>query len=190
LQLNGYKINNPTLLARVSHGRTKLRPTASRAASSHAGAPEPEVWNLKSFVVDSLEPTRCLRADPMLGIRTHARQYPGISRRSVLKAGFLGLTGLSLADLLRLRAQGAAKTRDTAVILIWLDGGRVNWKTYDPKPDAPTEYRGPYQAIRTKVPGIQVCEMLPHHARHADQMAFIRSVHHDNADHFAGHIGC
>ncbi len=122
----------------------------------------------------------------MLGIRTHAKKYTGISRRSVLKAGFLGLAGLSLADLFRWRAHGAAATKDTAVILIWLDGGPSQIETYDPKPEAPAEYRGPYQAIRTKVPGILLPELLPHHARHADKMAFIRSVHHDNGDHFAG----
>jgi uncharacterized protein (DUF1501 family) len=121
----------------------------------------------------------------MLKIQATARPSRGISRRSALKAGFLGLSGLSLADLLRWRAQGAATPRDTAVILIWLDGGPSQLETYDPKPDAPAEYRGPFKAIQTRVPGIQLCEMLPHHARHADQMVFVRSIHHDNADHFA-----
>lgn len=122
----------------------------------------------------------------MLGIRSPGSRVRGISRRSVLKAGFLGLAGLTLADLFRWRAEGAATTRDTAVILIWLDGGPSQLETYDPKPDAPAEYRGPYRAISTSVPGIQLSELLPHHARHADRMAFIRSVHHDNGDHFAG----
>src|SRR5438552_9010989 len=117
---------------------------------------------------------------------TPARNCQGMTRRSALKAGFLGLAGLTLPDLLRLRAEGLASKKDTACILLWLDGGPSQLETYDPKPEAPAEYRGPYQAIRTKVPGIQLCEMLPHHARHAQQMAFIRSVHHDNGDHFAG----
>jgi hypothetical protein len=109
----------------------------------------------------------------------------GLSRRTALKAGFLGLMGLSLPDLLRLRAEAPA-SKDTAVILLWLDGGPSQLETYDPKPEAPVEYRGPYRAINTNVPGIRVSEMLPHHARHADKMVLVRSLHHDNGDHFAG----
>src|SRR5579885_1616058 len=115
-----------------------------------------------------------------------ARNCQGISRRTALKAGFLGLLGLSLPDLLRLRAHGQAADRKTAVILLWLDGGPSQLETYDPKPDAPAEYRGPWGVIRTKVPGMQLCEMLPNHARHADKLVLVRSVHHDNGDHFAG----
>src|SRR5947209_4912321 len=103
-----------------------------------------------------------------------AANCQGLSRRSALKAGFLGLLGLSLPDLLRLRAAGAAPTNDTAVILLWLDGGPSQLETYDPKPDAPAEYRGPYGTIQTKVPGIRLCELLPEHARHADQLIFVR----------------
>jgi hypothetical protein len=110
----------------------------------------------------------------------------GMTRRTALKAGFLGLMGLSLSDLFRLRAQGAASRKDTAVILLWLDGGPSQLETYDPKPEAPAEYRGPYGAIKTNVPGIHISETLPLHAKHADKMVFVRSVHHDNGDHFAG----
>ncbi len=116
-----------------------------------------------------------------------ARNCQGMTRRCALKAGFLGMLGLSLPDLYRLRAESSA-AKDTAVILIWLDGGPSQLETYDPKPEAPAEYRGPYGAINTNVPGIRLCEMLPHHARHADKMVFVRSLHHDNGDHFAaGH---
>jgi uncharacterized protein (DUF1501 family) len=114
------------------------------------------------------------------------RNCQGMSRRTALRAGFLGLAGLSLPAMLRHRAEAGEPSRDTACILIWLDGGPSQLETYDPKPDAPSEYRGPWGAIRTKVPGIQLCEMLPHHARHADKMVFVRSLHHDNGDHFAG----
>jgi hypothetical protein len=109
----------------------------------------------------------------------------GISRRTALKAGFLGLAGLTLPDLLRLRAEGSAEKKDTAVILLWLDGGPSQLETYDPKPDASSDYRGPYKAIQTKVPGIQVSELLTNHARHMDKMILVRSLHHDNGDHFA-----
>ncbi|OAI48405.1 hypothetical protein AYO44_07160 [Planctomycetaceae bacterium SCGC AG-212-F19] len=113
-----------------------------------------------------------------------ARNCQGITRRSALKAGFLGLLGLSLPDLLRLRAASDA-ANDTSVILLWLDGGPSQLESYDPKPEAPAEYRGPFGAIDTNVPGIRISESLPCHARHADKMAFVRSLHHDNGDHFA-----
>src|SRR5438552_3507393 len=117
---------------------------------------------------------------------TPARNCQGMTRRSALKAGFLGLAGLTLPDLLRLRAEGLASKKDTACILLWLDGGPSQLETYDPKPEAPAEYRGPYGAIQTNVPGIRISETLPLHARHADKMIFVRSVHHDSGDHFAG----
>lgn len=110
----------------------------------------------------------------------------GISRRSALKAGFLGVGGLGMADLLRLQAQGAATRKDTAVILLWLDGGPSQLETYDPKPEASVEYRGPYGTIETNVPGIRISDRLPQHAKHADKMALVRSLHHDTGDHFAG----
>src|SRR5436305_4227376 len=91
-----------------------------------------------------------------------ARNCQGMSRRSALKAGFLGILGLSLPDLLRLRAEGSAADKDTAVILLWLDGGPSQLETYDPKPEAPAEYRGPYGVINTNVPGVRISEMLPH----------------------------
>src|SRR5262245_33416868 len=96
-----------------------------------------------------------------------ARNCAGLSRRTALKAGFLGLGGLSLADVLRLQAEGSATRRESSVILLWLDGGPSQLETYDPKPEAPAEYRGPYSTIETNVPGIRISDMLPHHARHA-----------------------
>ncbi len=108
----------------------------------------------------------------------------GMNRRTALKAGFLGLLGLSLPDVLKLRADGQA-SRGKSVILMWLDGGPSQLETYDPKPEAPEEYRGPWGVINTNVPGIRICESLPQHARHADKMVFLRSMHHDNGDHFA-----
>ena len=117
---------------------------------------------------------------------TPSSNCQGMSRRSAIKAGFLGLSGLSMADLLRMQAQGSATKRDTAVILIWLDGGPSQLETYDPKPEAPSDYRGPYGAIETNVPGMIISDILPLHAQHADKMVFVRSVHHGTGDHFAG----
>ena len=124
----------------------------------------------------------------MLTLRTGtpARNCQGMTRRSALKAGFLGVTGLTLPDLLKLRAEGSAPRKDTAVILLWLDGGPSQLETYDPKPDAPAEYRGPFGTIKTNVTGMHISETLPLHAKHADKMIFVRSVHHDAGDHFAG----
>ncbi len=122
-----------------------------------------------------------------------ARNCAGATRRAALKLGTLGLAGLTLGDLLRLRAEGSAESnatgsKDTAVIMLWLDGGPSQLETYDPKPEAPSEYRGPWGAIPTNVPGMLVSEILPLHAKHADKMAFVRSVHHGTGDHFAaGH---
>ncbi|MDA1013560.1 MAG: DUF1501 domain-containing protein [Planctomycetota bacterium] len=109
----------------------------------------------------------------------------GTTRRTAIKAGFLGCLGLSLADLLRLQAEGAASRNGKSVILMWLDGGPSQLETYDPKPEAPAEYRGPWGALQTNVPGMFVSESMPLHTKHADKMAFIRSLHHDNGDHFA-----
>jgi len=109
----------------------------------------------------------------------------GASRRTAIKAGFLGVLGLSTADLLRLRAGGVAKRNNKSVILIWLDGGPSHMETYDPKPGAPKEYRGPWLDMATNVPGIRFSEMLPLLAKHADKMCVLRSVHHDTGDHFA-----
>lgn len=110
----------------------------------------------------------------------------GMTRRTALKAGTLSVLGLSLSDLLRMQASGQAETRKKSIILIWLDGGPSHFESYDPKPEAPAEYRGPFGAINTNVPGMRVSEILPRHARHAEKMVFLRSMHHDNGDHFAG----
>lgn len=108
----------------------------------------------------------------------------GVSRRDFLRAGVLGLSGLTLADVLRAKAEGAA-VRDLSVILVWLDGGPPQHETYDPKPDAPAEFRGPLKPMSTAVPGVQISELLPYHARLMDKLSIIRSMHHNNGDHFA-----
>ncbi|MFN4261267.1 MAG: DUF1501 domain-containing protein [Gemmataceae bacterium] len=125
----------------------------------------------------------------MLRIRGNdpQRYCDGISRRSFLQAGVLGMTGLTLADSLRLKAQAAATgTRDTAVILIWLDGGPTHMDTYDIKTEAPAEYRGPFQTTPTNVPGIDITELMPRQARVMDKLAIVRSLYHTTGDHFAG----
>ena len=114
-----------------------------------------------------------------------SRNCQGFSRRSALQAGALSAFGLSFADFAKLSAMGKATDTGKSVILIWLDGGPSQFETYDPKPEAPSEYRGPWGDRPSNVPGIRFSEMLPLHAKHADAMAIVRSVHHDNGDHFA-----
>lgn len=114
-----------------------------------------------------------------------------ISRRTLLQAGAVGLSGLGLSDLLRLQAASAAETGksepDTAVIFLWLPGGPPHMETFDMKPEAPEDYRGDYRPISTNVPGIEICELMPELARRADKYTLIRSIAHTFADHGGGH---
>lgn len=112
-----------------------------------------------------------------------------LSRRSFLEAGSLAMGGLTLPDLLRSRSQAAAASKqvaDTSVILIWLQGGPSHLETYDLKPEAPIDYRGECQPIETVVPGMDICEHLPLHAKVADRFNLIRSISHGFANHAAG----
>src|SRR5262245_20428272 len=107
-----------------------------------------------------------------------------LTRRAMLRIGSLGAVGFSLADLLRIRAARAADSpRAKSIILLWLWGGPSHLDTFDLKPKAPSEYRGPYSPIPTNVPGIQICELLPQLARRADKYAIIRSLHCSSNDH-------
>jgi uncharacterized protein (DUF1501 family) len=104
-----------------------------------------------------------------------------MTRRNFLQAGVLG--GLTLADLGRLQAANPGRRRDTAVILFWLSGGPGHMETWDPKPDAVAQFRGPFGASRTRVPGLLVGELLPQTARVMDRVAVLRSVSHGSGDH-------
>jgi hypothetical protein len=111
------------------------------------------------------------------------------SRRDLLKLGLLGLGGAGLAHLLGLRAtarEAGQSVPDTSVIFLWLPGGPPHMEMYDMKPDAPAEYRGAFRPIRTRVPGLDVCELLPLHAQVADKFAVIRSISHQYAGHGDG----
>src|ERR1051326_2828192 len=111
-----------------------------------------------------------------------ATDCTGTTRRSFLQAGVLGLGGLTVADLSRLRA-ASRPAQETSVILFWLSGGPGHMETWDPKSAAPAEYRGPFAAIPTAVPGIQVGELLPAQARLMDKLALLRTVNHGSGDH-------
>jgi hypothetical protein len=114
----------------------------------------------------------------------------GLRRRDFLHAGCLSFLGLGLPQVLGLQAQGAVEDdkKDVNCIHLMLVGGPSQLDTWDPKPNAPVEIRGPYKAIRTNVPGIEISENFPRMARHADKYALIRSLYHTAAAvHDTGH---
>src|SRR5829696_9064387 len=98
------------------------------------------------------------------------------SRRLVLKTSLAGLIGLTLPGLLKLRAEGMAKSSSKSVILLWMTGGPSHIDTWDPKVDMPREVRGPFKTIPAKLPGTHICEYLPKQAAMLDKFTIIRSV--------------
>lgn len=110
-----------------------------------------------------------------------------VSRRGFLQAGMLGTAGLTLSGLLRAQAKavdaGRNVERANSVIILWMRGGPSQHETWDPKPDAPAEYRGEFSPIRTKVPGIIINEFLPLSAAMMDKWSIIRSLHHGESGH-------
>lgn len=116
-------------------------------------------------------------------------------RRGFLQAGLAGFATLSLPGIFRLRAQQAAlgaqppggpAREKTAVIMVWKPGGCSHIDTYDPKPTAGIEYRGPFETISTKVPGLQFTELLPKQAAIADKFTVLRSMYQNAGGHPAG----
>ena len=119
-----------------------------------------------------------------MSINSISEYCDGIRRRDVLRAGCGMYSALSLPDLLRLQAASAgAETRKTAVIFVAMGGGASQHETYDPKPDAPQEYRGPFHAIDTRIPGVQFSEFMSRQAEVLDRMALLRAVHHESGSH-------
>ncbi len=110
----------------------------------------------------------------------------------------LGVGGLTLPEFLKLRAEAATPgtsqprslkrnaVNDTSVILFWMSGGPGHHETWDPKPDAVSQYRGPFGAISTSVPGIQLSETLPEQAKLMQHLSVLRSVNHGSGDHTKG----
>ncbi|MEK7830677.1 MAG: DUF1501 domain-containing protein, partial [Acidobacteriota bacterium] len=113
----------------------------------------------------------------------------GVRRRDFLHAGSLGFLGLTLPDLFAIKAQGAINSeKDMNCIFLMLLGGPSQVDTWDMKPNAPAEIRGPYKPIKTNVPGIEISEIFPHMAKHADKFALVRGVNHTAAAvHDTGH---
>jgi Protein of unknown function (DUF1501) len=112
----------------------------------------------------------------------------GVSRRTMLQVGTLTGAGLALPDLLKLRATaaGSEAPKQRSAILVYLPGGPSHIESFDPKPEAQAEIRGPFNPIATSVPGIQISETLPQLAKIADKYSLIRSCCHDNSGHGGG----
>lgn len=118
---------------------------------------------------------------------TSHRYSNAIGRRDFIRGGVLGAAGLSLADYFRLAAAGDIRAaRATSAIFINLSGGPSHIDTFDPKPEAPEEFRGEFGVIKTKVPGLELCEHLPKLAGCADKFALLRGVSHSLTEHQMG----
>ena len=111
-----------------------------------------------------------------------------VSRRDFLHAGSLATLGLTLPDYLRAQEAAGNKDSDVNCIMLFLLGGPSHIDTWDMKPKAPAEIRGPFQPIKTNAPGIEISEIFPRMAKHADKYSLIRSVYHTaTAVHDTGH---
>jgi hypothetical protein len=127
--------------------------------------------------------------------KTGYRRCDGVPRREFVRVGALSALGLGLGQLVQPPAaraappsggNSAAESRSKRCILIWLDGGPSHLETFDLKPDAPAEVRGPLQPIKTSVPGIAICESLPRLAERMDRAAIVRSVTSPLGEHNLG----
>src|SRR5262245_21387223 len=103
----------------------------------------------------------------------------GLTRRDFLHAGTLTPLGLTLPANLRAQEKvERTKDNDVNCIMLFLVGGPSHIDTFDPKPKAPAEVRGPFQPIATRVPGMQITEIFPKVSQHTDKFSLIRSVYH------------
>jgi hypothetical protein len=122
---------------------------------------------------------------------TITKNCQGVTRRDCLKLGLGGLFASSLIDMLRLQGLSEDATRAIApaaksCILIWQDGGPTHYEMFDPKPNAPSEIRGEFEPIATKLPGVQFSEKMTQLASISDKFSVIRSIRHNQGNHGAG----
>ena len=116
----------------------------------------------------------------------------GVARRDFLKLGLTAAgAGLGFTDLLRARAlgseaNGVSLARPVNCILVWLDGGPSHYEMFDPKPDAPSDIRGEFKTIPTRIPGVRFSECVPNLAKVADKMTVVRSICHKDPNHGGG----
>jgi len=109
----------------------------------------------------------------------------GVTRRDCLQLGLGALLGGGLASAIR-AAPGRAVAQAKSCILVWMDGGPTHYETFDPKPDAPAEYRGEFKTVATKLPGVTLSEHMTRLAGMFDKLAVVRSIRHDQGNHGAG----
>lgn len=118
------------------------------------------------------------------------RSYLKGDRRWFLKAGALGAVGLSLPQLLQHQSIAGNSTHEKSVIILWMRGGPSHIDMWDPKPEAPVEYRGEFGTLSSSVPGIQLTDMLPKTASIMDKWSIVRSLYHHDAGHSTGDQIC
>ena len=116
-------------------------------------------------------------------LHSFPRQCAGVSRRNFFRLGALTLGSLALPEVLRQQARAGKSDKRTAVIQIFLGGGPGHIDTFDPKPDARSDDRGPYRAINTKVRGVQLSSLFPLLAGQMDKFSILRAVHHEADNH-------
>jgi len=110
----------------------------------------------------------------------------GLTRRDCLQVGLTTLLGGGLATALRARDSEAIPAVAKSCILIWMDGGPTHYETFDPKPDAPSEFRGEFKTVSGKTRGIVFSEHMKQLAAMSDQLAVVRSIVHNQGNHGAG----
>ena len=116
-------------------------------------------------------------------LNLHVTDAQGINRREFLRIGSLAAGGLTLADVTRRRTMAKDSRNDTAVIQVFLCGGPSQHDTFDPKPLAPVECRGPFDSIETALPGVRITEFFPRLAAIFNEFSLVRSVHHGDGSH-------
>jgi Protein of unknown function (DUF1501) len=115
----------------------------------------------------------------------------GMARRDFLQLGLGAVFGLGLTDLVRLRAETAGRAGKSSpnsvnCILVWMDGGPTHYETFDPKPEAPSDIRGEFHPIPTRIPGVHFAEAVPRLAGVADKLTVVRSICHKDPNHGGG----
>lgn len=114
-----------------------------------------------------------------------ARDCGGVSRRAFLEAGTLALGSMALGTLAH-KALAVEPAKARSIVVVWLWGGPSQLDTFDPKPDAPASYRGPFSTIGTRIPGVRFGELLPQLAQRNDRYSLIRTNRNLSADHLVG----
>ena len=111
-----------------------------------------------------------------------------LSRRALLRSALTGagISGLSVFPSWQAQAASSSRSQKRSLILLWQDGGASHFETFDPKPDAPAEYRGELGAIQTTLPGVAFCEVLPRLAQLAHRFSVVRSLHQPSSGHVDG----